>query len=87
MKNTITKKEFEDAEIKMNQILSLATQKGGFDNLTLKENASLEKYTQIVKDYEDQNYSVNRWESSFENCLMRIWIYRKKAGPAFFTFL
>lgn len=58
MKNTITKKEFEDAEMKMNQLLSVATQKGGFDHLTPKENASLEKYTQIVKDYEDQNYSI-----------------------------
>lgn len=49
---------FEHAEIKMNQLLSVATQKGGFEKFTPKENASLEKHTKIVKDYEDQNYSM-----------------------------
>ena len=42
----------------MNELLSSATQKGGFDNLTPKEKKLLKKYTQIVKDYEDQNYPI-----------------------------
>lgn len=58
MKNAITKNEFEEAEIKMNELLSVATKKGGFDNLTPKENAALDKYTQIVKKYEDENYTI-----------------------------
>lgn len=28
MKNTILKKQFEDAEVKMNQLLSISTKKG-----------------------------------------------------------
>lgn len=58
MKNTITKEEFEDAEMKMNKLLSTATEKGGFDNLTSRENAALDKYTLIVKEYEDENYTI-----------------------------
>ncbi len=58
MKNTILKKEFEDAEVKMNQLLSITTKKGGFNNLTSKERTALDKYTQIVKVYEDENYSI-----------------------------
>ena len=37
MNTSTTKKEFAVAESKMFDLLSLATQKGGFDNLSAKE--------------------------------------------------
>jgi hypothetical protein len=43
-----TKKQFESAENKMNELLAIAIKKGGFDMLSKKESADLEKYTQIV---------------------------------------
>ncbi|HEY9343014.1 MAG TPA: helix-turn-helix transcriptional regulator [Chitinophagaceae bacterium] len=58
MKTIITKKSFETSEIKINELLAIATQKGGFDNLTKKEKAALDKYTQVVKAYEDVNYKI-----------------------------
>ena len=42
----------------MFDLLSLATQKGGFDNLSAKEKLSLNKYTGIVKEYEDANFTI-----------------------------
>ena len=53
-----TKKQFESAQNKMNELLALATKKGGFNNLNKKESADLEKYTQIVNSYEATNYSI-----------------------------
>lgn len=58
MKKEITKKEFEAAEIKMNDLLVVATKRGGFDHLSKKESAELEKYTQVVKAYEDTHYTI-----------------------------
>ncbi len=58
MKKEITKKEFEVAEIKMNELLAIATKKGGFDKLTKKEGAELEKYTQLVNAYEEKHYTI-----------------------------
>jgi len=58
MKATVTKKEFEAAEIRMNELLAIATQKGGFDNLTAKQRAALGKYTKIVKAHEDASYTI-----------------------------
>ncbi len=58
MNTLITKKEFAVAESKMFDLLSLATQKGGFDNLSAKEKLSLNKYTSIVKAYEDANFTI-----------------------------
>ncbi|MEI6595343.1 MAG: helix-turn-helix domain-containing protein [Bacteroidota bacterium] len=58
MKNKLSKKEFEIAEKKMNNLLAIATKKGGFDYLTKKESAELNKYTQIVKGYEDTHYTI-----------------------------
>ena len=58
MNTSITKKEFAVAESKMLDLLSLATQKGGFDNLSTKEKLSLNKYTGIVKAYEDANFTI-----------------------------
>ena len=53
-----SQKDFAAYEIKMNELLALATQKGGFDNLTSKERAALDKYTQKVKAYEDMNFAI-----------------------------
>jgi len=50
MNTSITKKDFAAAESKMFDLLSLATQKGGFDHLTAKEKLSLKKYTEIDQD-------------------------------------
>ena len=58
MNTSITKKEFAVAESKMFDLLTIATQKGGFDNLSAKEKLSLNKYTGIVKEYEDANFTI-----------------------------
>ena len=53
-----TKKQFESAQNKMNELLALATKKGGFNNLNKKESADLEKYTQIVNSFEAIHYTI-----------------------------
>ena len=53
-----TKKQLKKTENKMNELLALATKKGGFNNLNKKESADLEKYTQIVNSFEATNYSI-----------------------------
>lgn len=58
MKKEIAKKEFIIAENKMNDLLAIVTKKGGFDYLTRKEGVELDKYTQIVKAYEDMHYTI-----------------------------
>lgn len=58
MKKEITKKEFEIAEKKMIDLLAIVTKKGGFDYLTNKESTELNKYTQMVKTYEDLHYTI-----------------------------
>ncbi len=58
MKKEVTKKEFEIADKKMNNLLAIATKKGGFDYLSKKESLELNKYTQIVKTYEDEHYTI-----------------------------
>jgi HTH-type transcriptional regulator/antitoxin HigA len=58
MKKILSKNDFETAEKKMNNLLNLATQKGGFDFLTAKELEELEEFTQIVKKYEDANFKI-----------------------------
>jgi len=58
MKNKVTKKEFEVAEKKMNNLLAIATKKGGFNYLTKKESAELDTHTKTVKTYEDMHYTI-----------------------------
>ena len=53
-----TKKQFESAQNKMNELLAFATKKGGFDMLSKKESADLEKYTQIVNSFEAIHYTI-----------------------------
>lgn len=59
MKKETSKKEFEIAEKRMNDLLAIATKKGSFGFLTKKESADLNKYTQIVKSYEEVNYTIS----------------------------
>ena len=42
----------------MNELLAIATKKGGFDYLTKNESEELNNYTQIVKAYEDMHYTI-----------------------------
>lgn len=58
MKNTISKNEFLVIEEKMNTFLNTVTKKGGFEFLTPQETTELEKYTQMVKEYEDANFII-----------------------------
>jgi HTH-type transcriptional regulator/antitoxin HigA len=58
MKTTITKKEFEAAEAKMIELLNIATKKTGFEHLSSTQKVALEKYTLIVKTYEDANFTI-----------------------------
>ena len=58
MKTVITKKEFEIAEAKMLELLTIATQKGGFNHLTAKQKIALNKYTETVKKYEDETFTI-----------------------------
>jgi HTH-type transcriptional regulator/antitoxin HigA len=58
MKKEITRKEFEIAEKKMNELLAIATKKGGFKHLTKKDSAELDKHTQIVNAYEEKHYTI-----------------------------
>lgn len=76
MKKQVTKKEFEVAESKMNELLAVATQKGGFDRLTEKESEELDKYTQIVNAYEQVNYTIPLPETI--QGLIELKMYEKK---------
>lgn len=58
MTKEISKTDFDNAEKQMNNLLAIATDKGGFNFLTEKESTDLEKYTQIVKAYEDMHYTI-----------------------------
>lgn len=58
MQKTISKAEFIKAESKMEQLLAKATEMGGFENLTEKENKQLAAYTEIVKAYEAKNITI-----------------------------
>lgn len=59
MENRILKKDFEIAEKKMNHLLNIATQRGGFDFLTTREISELDRVTEIVAQYENDNYTIN----------------------------
>jgi HTH-type transcriptional regulator/antitoxin HigA len=52
------KNQYVVAESKINELLALATKKGGFAMLNKKESADLEKYTKIVNAYETVNYTI-----------------------------
>jgi HTH-type transcriptional regulator/antitoxin HigA len=57
-KKEMTQKQFQEAERKMNDLLAIATQKGGFEHLSAKESKELDEYTQLVNEYEKIHYSI-----------------------------
>lgn len=58
MKKSISKKQFEIAEKKINDLLAIAVKKGGFVHLTKKENTKFKKYTKIVQAYEELHFII-----------------------------
>ncbi|MFY9310426.1 MAG: helix-turn-helix transcriptional regulator [Bacteroidia bacterium] len=58
IKKTTETQKYKQAEARMNELLAIATQKGGFDKLSKKESAELDKYTEIVKEHEDRMYHI-----------------------------
>ena len=58
MAQKISTKDFASAEEKMNNLLEIATQKGGFNFLSKKESENLNKNTKIVHQYETENFSI-----------------------------
>ena len=42
----------------MNDLLAIATKKGGFNNLSKKEVSELNKYTAVVSAYENIHYTI-----------------------------
>lgn len=76
MKKEITKKDFVLAESRMNKILAMATNKGGFNNLATAESKALAKNTQIVQEYETVNFSIPMPESI--EGLIALKMYEKK---------
>lgn len=76
MKKTITKKEFEQAEKNMNALLKLATQKGGFEQLSEHEKVELKCFTEMVNTYEETNYTIPLPETV--QGLLELKMYEKK---------
>jgi HTH-type transcriptional regulator / antitoxin HigA len=72
----ITKAEYVEAEIKMEKILAIATQKGGFALLNETEANDLDQSTQIVKKFEEENFSMPMPET-FEG-LLELKMFEKK---------
>ena len=68
MNTSTTKEDFAIAESKMFDLLNLATQKGGFDNLSDEEKGLLSKYTDIVKAYEDANFTIPQTDCMTKSC-------------------
>ena len=76
MKKEITKTAFKVAENKLNEILSIATSKGGFNKLTAAEAKALAKHTKIVEGYEAVHYTIPMPESI--EGLIALKMYEKK---------
>ncbi len=58
MNKKISKLEFAKAESKMEQLLEIVTQRGGFEFLTPKETKDLAVQTEIVRLYEDEHFII-----------------------------
>ena len=76
MKKEITKTAFVLAESKMNEILAIATGKGGFDKLSAAEGTALAKHTKIVEGYEAEHYKIPMPETI--EGLIALKMYEKK---------
>jgi HTH-type transcriptional regulator/antitoxin HigA len=58
MKKTTDKVAFEFAEKRMNELLAMVTNKGGFEKLAPSEQIELNTITQLVKSYEESHYTI-----------------------------
>lgn len=76
MENKITKTAFEQAEKEMEKLLAIVTKKGGFDNLTAKEQKELAAVTAIVEAYENEHYKIPMPETL--QGLLELKMYEKK---------
>jgi HTH-type transcriptional regulator/antitoxin HigA len=76
MKKEISKKTFEAAEAKMNELLLIATRKGGFNKLTQKEKQDLASYTHTVNEYEIDHYTLEMPNTIQD--LLELKMYEKK---------
>jgi hypothetical protein len=52
MNKKIAKQAFEKAAQKVNDLLMIASKKGGFDQLTKEETKELNKCTQLIKAFD-----------------------------------
>lgn len=76
MQKIITKTEFKNAEMRLENLLSLATSKGGFAFLSESELNDLENFTQIVKKYEDIHFVIETPQTLQD--LISLKMYEKK---------
>jgi hypothetical protein len=53
MKKTTNKGALEFAQKKLDELLAMVTNKGGFDKLNSNEQKELNEFTRLVKSYED----------------------------------
>lgn len=60
----------------MEKLLAIATQKGGLDNLTSKEQKALTTVTAIVQAYEDAHYKIPMPDTL--QGLLKLKMYEKK---------
>ncbi|MCF3107265.1 helix-turn-helix domain-containing protein [Niabella sp. CC-SYL272] len=56
MSKTMTKAEYIVAQAEMERLLAKATDGGGFASLSPNDSKLLDKHTEAVRAYEDQNY-------------------------------
>ncbi len=54
----ITKENYALAEERMHALIAIASKKGGFNHLSKAESANLTKYTELVKQYEKNHYTI-----------------------------
>lgn len=76
MESNISKEAFEKAEQEMKGLLAIATKKGGFDNLTAKEQKVLTTLTSIVRAYEDAHITMSMPETL--RGLLELKMYEKR---------
>jgi HTH-type transcriptional regulator/antitoxin HigA len=72
MQKILSKNDFELAEKQMNDLLTTATIKGGFDFLTESETEALDRLTQIVKRYEDAHFIIETPQTVQELIAMKM---------------
>jgi HTH-type transcriptional regulator/antitoxin HigA len=72
MQKILSKNDFDLAEKQMNDLLTTATIKGGFDFLTESETEALDQFTQVVKRYEDAHFIIETPQTVQELIAMKM---------------